>query len=386
MGSLHEPRYCARGRQCLLYDRQTGKSQKLRKTSESHICERCQRALSEEESAVAAEPKKSERLRAEDIEVELYKVALGVDDLTLLRSRAADELYRLQENLLVEHCLRRGDFWEAITGLRERWDISPTEGIPPEDSGLASPLPKPEETSEEEQKKLLRPWIEDLSSVSQRFFPKRSGVVPHGNRFVTCCTFYDPPRDDLFGFFLASTALRDLQLPEGWETRRDQPLIAGIGLPVKKLPASGREAGALRIYYQGIIQELGERHFKPRGLDVQELVEDILRDKPELSRNLDARLRLTNDEASQYIKVDDFTSGKDVENAFRYITQFRERPLQGGPSGRSSLVAVQYAILQDEYGWTREQIAEKYEDQTDDTFLRRLGDYVKAGRKIVRNG
>ena len=369
----------------MLYDHQTGKPQKLRKTSESHICDPCQRALSEEQSAVAAEPKKSERLRAEDIEAELYRDALGVEDLTLLKSRAADELYRLQENLLVEHCLRRGNFWEAIKGLRTRWDISPTKGIPPEDSRLASPLPKPEETSEKELKKLLGSWIEDLSSVSQRFFPKRPGVVHHGNRFVTCCTFYDPPRDDLFGFFLAAAALPGLQLPEGWETRRDQPLIAGSGLPVKKLPHSGREAGAWRIYYQGIIQELGERHFKPLGLDVQELVEEILSDRPKLSRNLDARLHLINDDVSQYIEVGDDTSRDDVVSAFRYITQFRERP-QGGPPGRSLLVAVQFAILQDEFGWTREQIAERYEEgRTDKTFLRRLGAHVKAGREIIKN-
>jgi hypothetical protein len=141
----------------------------------------------------------------------------------------------------------------------------------------------------------------------------------------------------------------------------------------------------LRIYYEGIIRELGERHFKPRGSDVQELVENILRDRPELSRNLEVRLQLTNDKASWYIEVDDNTSRDDVVNAFSYITQFRERP-QGGSPGRSRLVVLQYAILQDEYGWTREQIAEKYESQTDDTFLRRLGDYVRAGRKIIKNG
>jgi hypothetical protein len=191
----------------LLYDQQTGKPQKLRKTSESHICDPCQRALSEGESTVAAKPKKSERLRAEDVEVELYKDELGVEDLTLLRSRAVDERYRLHENLLVEHALRRGDFWEAIKGLRERWNISPTEGIPPEGSGLANPLPTPGEISEKEQGDLLSRWIEDLSSVSRRFFPRRPGVVHGANRFVTCCTFYDPPRDDLFGYFLASTEL-----------------------------------------------------------------------------------------------------------------------------------------------------------------------------------
>jgi hypothetical protein len=369
----------------LLYDHQTRKPQRLRKTSESDICERCQRALAEGESAVAVEPKKRERLRAEDVELELYKDALGVEDLTLLRSSAADELYRLQENLLVEHCLRRGDFWEAIKGLRKRWNISPAEAIPPEDMRIANPVPEPNVVPSEQQEKAYTRWTEDLFSISQRFFPKRPGVVHNGSRFVACCAFYDPPRDDLFGFFLAAATLPGLQLPEGWETRKDEPLIAGSGLPVKKLPNQARVAAAWRTYYRGIIRELGERHLKPRGLDVEELVEDVLSNKPELSNNLDARLRRANDEASQYIEMDDFTTQDEVVNAFRFITQFREHP-QGGPSGRSQLVSVQYAILQDEYEWTREQIAEKYEGRTDKTFLRRLGYYVKDGRKIIKNG
>jgi hypothetical protein len=339
----------------------------------------------EEESAVAAEPKKRKRLRAEDAELELYKNSLGVQDLTLRKSSAAAELYRLQENLLVEHCLRQGDFWKAIKGLRERWSISPTTAVPPEDWRLANRVPEPKKITDEERYKLYADWSEDLSSVSQRFFPKRPGVMRGGSRFVACCAFYDPPRDDLFGFFQASATSTGLQLPEGWESLKDKPLIAGSELPVKVLPNQSRLATAWQIYYRGIIRELGERHLKPLGLDVDEMVEDVLSNNPALSKNLEARLRLATDEVSQYIEVGDYTTQDDAIYAFQFITQSREHP-QGGSYGRSRLVAVQYAILQDEYGWTREQIAEQYEGQTDKPFLRRLGDYVKDGRKIIRNG
>jgi hypothetical protein len=291
----------------------------------------------------------------------------------------------LQEDLLVEHFLRRGDFWKAIKGLRERWDIVPSIAIPPDGPRLDSPLPKTNEMPEQEAQALLRRWIADLSSVSQQFFPKRPEVIPGGNRFVTSCAFYDPPRDNLFGFLQASAISGGLKLPEGWETRKDEPLIAMSGLPVKKLADSGRVAGAWRIYYQGIIRELGKRHLNPLGLDVEELVEDVLSSNPGLSDNLEARLRQANDEASQYIEVNDYTTKDDVVHAHKFITQFRQ-PLTGGSRGRSQLVAVQYAILQDEYGWTRKQIAEQYEEaQPDQNFLRQLGDYVKVGRKILKN-
>jgi hypothetical protein len=339
----------------------------------------------EDESAVAAEPKEGKPGRAGDPELELYRDSLEIENLTLLKSSTEAEIYKLQENLLVEHCLRRGDFWEAIEDLRERWNISPAIAIPPEVSRLRSPLPKSDEVPEEELKNLLRHWIADLSSISQRFFPKRPGAESGGNRFVTSCAFYDPPRDNLFGFFQASATSPGLHLPEGWETRKDEPLIAGSGLPVKKLPNPGRVAGAWQIYYQGIIRELGERHLKPVGLDVEELVEDVLSYNPALSKNLEARLRQANDDASQYIGVNDFTTRDDVAGSFRFITQSREHP-QGGSPGRSRLLAIQYAILQDEYGWTRKEIAEQYEGgQTDKNFLRRLGEYVKDGRKILKN-
>jgi hypothetical protein len=368
-----------------LYDHHTGKPQKLRRDSKSDKCEACRQALWKEEPTEATDPKKRQRRSREEAEAELYENSLRVEGLTLLRSSAADELYWLQEDLVVEHFLRRGDFWVAIKGLRKRWNIVPATAIPPEDSRVKGPFPQPEEISEDELKKLLRRWTADLCSVSQRFFPKRPRVMSGANRFVTSCAFYDPPRDNLFDFFQTAAAPPRLQLPEGWETRKDKPLIAGSGLPVKKLSNSGREAGAWRIYYQGIIRELGERHLKPLGLDVEELVEDVLHHNPALSKNLKARLHQANDEASQYIEVNDYTTKDDVVHAHKFITQFRQ-PLTGGTQGRSRLVAVQYAILQDEYGWTREQIAEQYEGQTDATFLRRLGDYVKAGRKILKNG
>ena len=300
---VHGPRYCAMGQRCLGYDSQTGKPQKLHRNSSSDLCEFCQRARLEE-AATVDEDKKDEWLPRDEVELESYKRALGIDDLIVLKSSAVEERYRLEENLLVEHCSRQGDFWQAIRGVRERWNISPTIAIPPERPVLNSPLPKSTEMPEEELTKLLRLWIEDKSSISRQFFPKRQDVPNNGNHFVTCCALYDPPRDDLFGFWEACATQPSLRLPRGWENRKDEPLVAMSGLPVENLPDPGRVARAWRIYYQGIIRELGERHLKPLGLDVEDLVQEVLDNNPSLFRNLDARLQVADDEASDYIRVD----------------------------------------------------------------------------------
>lgn len=382
MGSVHGPRYCKRGQQCRAYA-QIGEPQKLRGTSKIDICDPCEQARLQGDPT-AAEPSKKEQLRAEDAELELYKEALGLENLTLLESSVADELIKLQGDFLVEHLLRRGDFWEAIRGLRERWNISPTEAIPPGGSRRSAPLPKPEEMPRDEWNKLHTRWLEDLSSVG-RFFPKRLKAAGGLLGFVTCCAFYDPPRDKLFAFFQESATASGLSLPEGWEDRKDETLVAMSALPVKEMPNPLALVAAWRTYYRGLIRELGERHLKPLGLDVEVLVEDVLSNNPVLTENLEARIRLENDQASQYIEVDDDTTKEDVTKAFKFITQSRE-PRKGGRPGRSRLIAVQYAILKDEYGWTYRQIADTFERQTDDTFLRRLKDHVKFGREILKKG
>src|SRR5215218_5111802 len=145
------------GQRCLGYDSQTGKPQKLHKNSSSDLCEFCQRARLEE-AATVDEDKKDEWRPRDEVELESYKRALGIDDLILLKSSAVAERYRLEENLLVEHCSRQGEFWQAIEGLRERWNISPTIAIPPEDLRSNSPLPNPDEIPEEELKNLLGRW------------------------------------------------------------------------------------------------------------------------------------------------------------------------------------------------------------------------------------
>jgi len=186
----------------------------------------------------------------------------------------------------------------------------------------------------------------------------------------------------LFSFFEACATPPSLILPRGWEGRKDEPLVAMSGLPVEKLPNPWRVAGAWRTFYQGIIRELGERHLEPLGLDVEDLVQEVLDNNPSLTKNRDARLQLANDEASDYVRVDEDITRDDILNAARFVTQSSE-PRKGGAPPRRRLAAVQYAILKDEYGWTSKEIAEQFEGRTDRRFLRRLESHVKVGREIL---
>ena len=60
-------------------------------------------------------------------------------------------------------------------------------------------------------------------------------MISGGNRFVTCCAFYDPPRDDLFDFWVASATSPGISLPKGWKTRKGEPFIAGAGYPSRRV-------------------------------------------------------------------------------------------------------------------------------------------------------
>ena len=88
---------------------------------------------------------------------------------------------------------------------------------------------------------------------------------------------------------------------------------------------------------------------------------------------------------NRYIVVDEYTTKDDVVNAFRLIASAQTMRPKEGRKRRNQLVAVQYAILRDEFGWTYKQIAQKYERLTDETFLRRVKEYADLGREILKS-
>ena len=319
-------------------------------TREGDVCEKCRRE--ESESGQSAAPTYDGAPYYESIEEEL-KRWLGVHRLRLIDSRAARDLEWLVKDLILELCFQDGPFWEAVKDLRIRWHISPRVGVPPQDwQTYFHPPGTSKETPLKEAMELGGLWEKDLRAIRDRFIPDRfKRRREHQRRwrdFTSRCALFQPPRKDLLGFYLSCGAGPWLELPEGWEFARDQELVAMTEAPIEHV----RDA-------------------------------DPLESNSALEERLREQLQESENDRRPYILVDEYTTKDDVVYAFQLLARSQEKRPKTGRGRRDRLIAVQYAVLHDEYGWTIPEIAQRYEGRIDEQVLERMEDHIAEGREIL---
>ena len=231
-------------------------------------------------------------------------------------------------------------------------------------------------------------WEKDLRAIRDRFIPDRFRRRREHQRrwrdFISRCALFQPPGDDLLGYYLSCGAGPWLELPEGWHDAGDQDLVAMTEAPIERLRDADRVEAAWKEYYEALIEELGERYLKPAGIDVGEALRNVLASNPALEERLGEELQEIEKERRSYIILDQYTTSRDVTNAGRILRRLQEkRPKTGAPT-RDPLRAVQYAELHDKYGWTVPQIAEHYEGRTDRQFIERVEDHIADGRTFLK--
>ena len=135
--SLSGAQYCERGEQCTQYYR-LREPAKVRKTSNSKICEPCRTA--ESEAKLEAE------LR------ELQRDPPAVDPFLRYREFPLEaHLRHLKRNLVAQVRRRRGSFWEAVERVRSYWQLDDVSSqLPPESQDILLPpaLAEPGDLSE----------------------------------------------------------------------------------------------------------------------------------------------------------------------------------------------------------------------------------------------
>ncbi len=141
----------------------------------------------------------------------------------------------------------------------------------------------------------------------------------------------------------------------------------------------------LYFAHQDLLDVVNARFLKPRGLDLDDLIADVLKDVSSPFDRFAEQLEEISKDKRPYIRVDEHTTKDDVEYARRVLsTSQATRPGVGAPK-YSRLLCVQYAILHDKHGWRTKQIAERFEGRTDQTTLRRFNDHIKIGRGLLEN-
>jgi hypothetical protein len=112
MGSIPEPRYCARGELCVAYKILAEPTKLSRYAKDNIICSSC--------------------LEAErDAQVRSVQASMTGELVTEEMSRAEHQLAELKLKLVAHLALRRGEFWELVRDARAEWNITPETRHPP---------------------------------------------------------------------------------------------------------------------------------------------------------------------------------------------------------------------------------------------------------------
>ena len=154
-----------------------GSPARLRSTSESELCGRC------EESGLSLHD-----VRALDIP-RIEPAPAGEE----LKARA------LKDSLTVQLYLQRGEFWDAVRELRERREITARKDLPPSGGDISAGF-WPGQSPGENFGTYVLEWEADLRQITQRCVPGRFQDSADWRAFISVCVGFDPPLEALDTF------------------------------------------------------------------------------------------------------------------------------------------------------------------------------------------
>ena len=325
--------------------------------------------------------------------------SLSEQRTTTVDSDAAAQLRRVKHALTLDLFLQRGSFWESVEVVRNKWEIAPTVGMPQRDEFGYVPHP-----SDWTARPHSAEWIKKSSAWSRDLDNLLTNVPPRFRNpdyflltwrpFFAACVLYDPPETGLLRF-AEYGGPRPLQVDSGHlrragPPRQHYPVIHELR---NWVASEDLEHG----YWALILAELGRR-LRPQGIDVDQLVEEILSEKPWITE----WRRQTEEQFNPfrgYIDADDeYTTEEDIRAALRMRRAQQGIKLQKGGQVRDPLVAVQCAILYDRHNcslpsdrrqrkWTHKSLAEHLalRGKRNQISVRAAEAHIELGRKILRD-
>jgi hypothetical protein len=314
-----------------------------------------------------------------------------------LESDAAKHLKAFARSLVLQLYLRRGPFWEAIRGTREKWGIIPEKAVP--ESSARSFPPGYQwidegEPGREEFVTFLREFVGDLNSIHDAIIPDdfRIGGSRRTSRivwlsFLQQCAIYDPPDAELLNF-AHSNLPRAVGVGSFKASEYDpetNTVASTSNPPMMDVPPVASTADAAyvakieRWFWTTVIREL--------GIDHQEALERALSTRPDLLNEYILLMAVS--PGKTYIDPDLAKSEKDVRLAYRMLMSSKVSDRRSGRLERDPLIAVQCAVFHDKLGWTQKRIANHFgwELSPDDYGARRRSDrvrqHVNLGRQLL---
>lgn len=382
------------GEQCFWFGRDAGpaKPAKLSDSNLDDICESCQRGKAKGTGSVGGAAGSPTSVPTDALEVNRER--LRYSGRRVLDSGATDKFRRRNGELVLELFFakrgssRRSVLWDAVCTMRKRWSIEATTRVPTLDPPDDLLYPEAADRGSSELGRCALQWQKDLRSMQEHLirsgYPKRLLQSARSRAFLSACVLFDPPETDLGAFARLNDPLpqlffgRPIEAVKEFEdsgAAKKVPVMEAAPIELLEDPEEVRRTE--RWFYESIIQEIGERHLKPLGLDIWAMYRDVRRNAPEIWAEYNKR-----DERNfprEYISVDELATKEDVGRAFDIIAALKpDRPDQHRGK-RDRLIVVECTILHDRHGWSYEQLAERYgwQDPT------RASKYIKDGRAAL---
>jgi hypothetical protein len=301
---------------------------------------------------------------------------------------AASTAKRIQEVknwLMLEVATQSGAFWEQVRETRARWAVQAPTKLSPKDINLLYPERLRRSQAEDLEQYVYdsHNWDRDLGRLSSWL------AVPGLERyredvdwrpFMSALVLYQPPLDTLLEFAEYGGAVR--RTPEykregqgSLDPKLVDPLIHELQHPYAV-------EGACRHYYETLLEEIGERYLKPRGLDIQAIRAEVLRDGP-LEEDVQERVRqLPRD---LYVEVPDESSVDELRTAVQNAASMRkEIEVADTPrASKSVLTRVELAYRHYCLGQRYLDVSDRYSPNfSSETFKR----YAREGRPYLPEG
>jgi hypothetical protein len=325
-------------------------------------------------------------------------------------SNVASSIERFKRSVVLDLFLQRGVAWKEVRAIRERWAITPIVRVPPE-TWLNLHFPEngwPNRYDAEGKQasawgKLASEWNIELHTLVKRLVPERYRPDPIDQTgwaiFLSACVLFDPPETERGLLrFAERGGPRPIGLSPADERRSSfgNPPYAMLAAPIRWLRDGYISEGVEHWFWMQVIEEIGKKFLEPAGLDIHEMMQEVLKTSPALLKQ-HQDLHEQKAPARPYIAVDEETTEGDVRGAFRLISStFPERSEKGAPQ-RDELVALQCALLYDRHNakdpedrrrlrWSYERLAEEFglgSGETQKAKKQVAADYVALGRKLL---
>jgi hypothetical protein len=231
--------------------------------------------------------------------------------------------------------------------------------------------------------------MQDLGYIKDKNVPAQFEDAADWNAFISACVLYDPPEENLIEFAGHGDS-RIVHAPyTGEPSNEAAKLPLTEAAPIRRLSSEADLKQIQSWLFARILDEI-KRDPSLLQFDANEVIEGILQTNFDLRFEYFKRMREL--PRRWYIEVAAGTTKTQVGNAFDKIVGAHKPQGEGGAPRRDALVALQCAILYDDYNerdpkdprrkkWTHEKLARKFGLPS----ARSAGLYVEEGRERRRN-